>query len=213
METTKDKLRMLAILSFVCFFAVSIGMYLYFEQLKAPVIIAASALIGYYMLFCIAIIFLSLKYNALEKLEEVDDDEIVEVREVALKPVGPAIERPVEPVEPVEPVQEVVEYSHASLIAQQLKNNSDALLQTTEDLRDAYVRQQVLDAEPIAQEVRRVRNVRKYHYGRDFAKRYVTHKRSRRVREVLFFLFCVYMSRHVYYNESINNERSIACLL
>jgi hypothetical protein len=182
MNTTKDKLRMLAILSFVCFFAVSIGMYLYFEQLNAPAIIMAGGLIGYYMLFCIVLIFLSLKYNALEKLEEVDDDEIVEVREVALKPVGPAIERPVEPVEPVEPVQEVVEYSHASLIAQQLKNNSDALLQTTEDLRDAYVRQQVLDAEPIAQEVRRVRNVRKYHYGRDFAKRHVTHKRRRRVR-------------------------------
>lgn len=185
METTKDKLRMLAILSFVCFFAVSIGMYLYFEQLNAPAIIMAGGLIGYYMLFCIVLIFLSLKYNALEKLEEVDDDEIVEVREVALEPAGIAIERPfeqVEQVEPVEPVQEVVEYSHASLIAQQLKNNSDALLQTTEDLRDAYVRQQVLDAEPVAQEVRRVRNVRKYHYGRDFAKRYVTHKRRRRVR-------------------------------
>lgn len=179
METTKDKLRMLAILSFVCFFGIAIGMYLYFEQLKAPVIIAASALIGYYMLFCIAMIFLSLKYNALEKLEEVDDDEIIEVQEVVLEPAGIAIEQA---IEPVEPVQEVVEYSHASLIAQQLKNNSDALLQTTEDLRDAYVRQQVLDAEPIVQEVRRVRNVRKYHYGRDFAKRYVTHKRRRRVR-------------------------------
>lgn len=178
METTKDKLRMLAILSIVCFFAVSIGMYLYFEQLNAPAIIMASGLIGYYMLFCIVLIFLSLKYNALEKLEEVDD-EIVEVREVVLEPVGHAIEQS---VEPVEPVQEVVEYSHASLIAQQLKNNSDALLQTTEDLRDAYARQQVLDAEPVAQEVRRVRNVRKYHYGRDFAKRYVTHKRRRRVR-------------------------------
>ena len=182
MNTTKDKLRMLAILSFVCFFAVSIGMYLYFEQLNAPAIIMAGGLIGYYMLFCIVLIFLSLKYNALEKLEEVDDDEIVEVREVVLEPTGIAIERPVEPVEPVEPVQEVVEYSHASLIAQQLKNNSDALLQTTEDLRDAYVRQQVLDDEPTVQEVRRVRNVRKYHYGRDFAKRYVTHKRRRRVR-------------------------------
>ena len=182
METTKDKLRMLAILSFVCFFAVSIGMYLYFEQLNAPAIIMAGGLIGYYMLFCIVLIFLSLKYNALEKLEEVDDDEIVEVQEVVLEPTGIAIERPVEQVEQVEPVQEVVEYSHASLIAQQLKNNSDALLQTTEDLRDAYVRQQVLDTESIAQEVRRVRNVRKYHYGRDFAKRYVTHKRRRRVR-------------------------------
>lgn len=179
METTKDKLRMLAILSFVCFFAVSIGMYLYFEQLNAPAIIMAGGLIGYYMLFCIVLIFLSLKYNALEKLEEVDDNEIVEVREVVLEPAGIAIEQSVEPVEQVE---EVVEYSHASLIAQQLKNNSDALLQTTEDLRDAYVRQQVLDAEPIVQEVRRVRNVRKYHYGRDFAKRYVTHKRRRRVR-------------------------------
>ena len=182
METTKDKLRMLAILSFVCFFAVSIGMYLYFEQLNAPAIIMAGGLIGYYMLFCIVLIFLSLKYNALEKLEEVDDDEIVEVREVVIEPTGIAIEQSVEPVEQVEEVEEVVEYSHASLIAQQLKNNSDALLQTTEDLRDAYVRQQVLDAEPIAQEVRRVRNVRKYHYGRDFAKRYVTHKRRRRVR-------------------------------
>ena len=182
METTKDKLRMLAILSFVCFFAVSIGMYLYFEQLNAPAIVMAGGLIGYYMLFCIVLIFLSLKYNALEKLKEVDDDEIVEVREVVIEPTGIAIERPVEQVEQVEPVQEVVEYSHASLIAQQLKNNSDALLQTTEDLRDAYVRQQVLDAEPIVQEVRRVRNVRKYHYGRDFAKRYVTHKRRRRVR-------------------------------
>lgn len=182
MNTTKDKLRMLAILSFVCFFAVSIGMYLYFEQLNAPAIIMAGGLIGYYMLFCIVLIFLSLKYNALEKLEEVDGNEIVEVREVVLEPTGIAIEQSVEPVEQVEPAQEVVEYSHASLIAQQLKNNSDALLQTTEDLRDAYVRQQVLDAEPIVQEVRRVRNVRKYHYGRDFAKRYVTHKRRRRVR-------------------------------
>lgn len=176
METTKDKLRMLAILSFVCFFAVSIGMYLYFEQLNAPAIIMAGGLIGYYMLFCITMIFLSLKYNALEKLEEVDNDESVEVQEVVLEPAGIAIEQA------IEPVQEVVEYSHASLIAQQLKNNSDALLQTTEDLRDAYVRQQALDAEPVAQEVRRVRNVRKYHYGRDFAKRYVTHKRRRRVR-------------------------------
>ena len=182
METTKDKLRMLAILSFVCFFGIAIGMYLYFEQLQTPAIIAGSALIGYYLLFCIAMIFLSLKYNALEKLEEVGDDEIIEVREVVLEPTGIAIEQPFEPVELVEPVQEVVEYSHASLIAQQLKNNSDALLQTTEDLRDAYVRQHVLDAEPTVQEVRRVRNVRKYHYGRDFAKRYVTHKRRRRVR-------------------------------
>lgn len=174
MKTTKDKLRMLAILSFVCFFAIATGMYLYFEQLKTPAIIAGSALIGYYLLFCIAMIFLSLKYNALEKLEEVDD-EIVEVREVVLEPIGPAIER-------TEEVEESVEYSHASLIAHQLKNNSDALLQTTEDLRDAYVRHQVLDDEPIVQEVRRVRNVRKYHYGRDFAKRYVTHTRRRRVR-------------------------------
>ena len=150
-------------------------MYLYFEQLKTPAIIAGSALIGYYLLFCIAMIFLSLKYNALEKLEEVDDDNIVEVREVVLEPIGPAIER-------TEEVEEPVEYSHASLIAHQLKNNSDALLQTTEDLRDAYVRHQVLDDEPVVQEVRRVRNVRKYHYGRDFAKRYVTHKRRRRVR-------------------------------
>ena len=174
MNTTKDKLRMLAILSFVCFFAIATDMYLYFEQLKTPAIIAGSALVVYYLLFCIVMIFLSLKYNALEKLEEVDD-EIVEVREVVLKPIGPAIER-------TEEVEEPVEYSHASLIAHQLKNNSDALLQTTEDLRDAYVRHQVLDDEPIVQEVRRVRNVRKYHYGRDFAKRYVTHKRRRRVR-------------------------------
>ena len=182
MKTTKDKLRMLAILSFVCFFAVSIGMYLYFEQLNAPAIIMVGGLIGYYMLFCIVLIFLSLKYNALEKLEEVDDDEIVEVREVVLEPVGPAIERVQEPITSNEQEVESVEYSHASLIAHQLKNNSDALLQTTEDLRDAYVRHQVLDDEPIVQEVRRVRNVRKYHYGRDFAKRYVTHKRRRRVR-------------------------------
>jgi hypothetical protein len=175
MKTTKDKLRMLAILSFVCFFAIATGMYLYFEQLKTPAIIAGSALIGYYLLFCIAMIFLSLKYNALEKLEEVDDDNIIEVREVVLEPIGPAIER-------TEEVEELVEYSHASLIAQQLKNNSDALLQTTEDLRDAYVRHQVSDDEQIVREVRRVRNVRKYHYGRDFAKRYVTHKRRRRVR-------------------------------
>ena len=181
MKTTKDKLRMLAILSLVCFFAIATGMYLYFEQLKTPAIIAGSALIGYYLLFCIAMIFLSLKYNALEKLEEVDDD-VIEVREVMLEPAGIAIEQAVEPVEPVQEVQEVGEYSHASLIAQQLKNNSDALLLTTEDLRDAYVRQQVLDTEPIVLEVRRIRNVRKYHYGRDFAKRYVTHKRRRRVR-------------------------------
>ena len=182
METTKDKLRMLAILSFVCFFGIAIGMYLYFEQLQTPAIIAGSALIGYYLLFCIAMIFLSLKYNALEKLEEVDDDDIVEVREVALEPTGIAIERVQEPITSNEQEVESVEYSHASLIAHQLKNNSDALLQTTEDLRDAYVRHQVLDDEPIVQEVRRVRNVRKYHYGRDFAKRYVTHKRRRRVR-------------------------------
>lgn len=184
MNTTKDKLRMLAILSFVCFFAIATGMYLYFEQLKTPAIIAGSALIGYYLLFCIAMIFLSLKYNALEKLEEVDD-EIVEVREVVLKPIGPAIERTEEVEKPItsnEQEAKSVEYSHASLIAHQLKNNSDALLQTTEDLRDAYVRHQVSDDEPIVKEVRRVRNVRKYHYGRDFAKRYVTHKRRRRVR-------------------------------
>ena len=189
METTKDKLRMLAILSFVCFFGIAIGMYLYFEQLQTPAIIAGSALIGYYLLFCYSSyffycyqIFLSLKYNALEKLEEVDDDDIVEVREVALEPIGPAIERVQEPITSNEQEVESVEYSHASLIAHQLKNNSDALLQTTEDLRDAYVRHQVLDDEPIVQEVRRVRNARKYHYGRDFAKRYVTHKRRRRVR-------------------------------
>lgn len=179
METTKDKLRMLAILSFVCFVVISTGAFMYFNQMGTSVLIASGFFIVYYLLFCLTMIYLSMKYNALEKLEEVDDDEIVEVREVVLEPTGIAIERPVEQVEQVE---EVVEYSHASLIAQQLKNNSDALLQTTEDLRDAYVRQQVLDAEPIVQEVRRVRNVRKYHYGRDFAKRYVTHKRRRRVR-------------------------------
>ena len=179
METTKDKLRMLAILSFVCFVVISTGAFMYFNQMGTSVLIASGFFIVYYLLFCLTMIYLSMKYNALEKLEEVDDDEIVEVREVVLEPAGLAIEQSVEPVEPVE---EVVEYSHASLIAQQLKNNSDALLQTTEDLRDAYVRQQVLDTESIGQEVRRVRNVRKYHYGRDFAKRYVTHKRRRRVR-------------------------------
>lgn len=179
METTKDKLRMLAILSFVCFVVISTGAFMYFNQMGTSVLIASGFFIVYYLLFCLTMIYLSMKYNALEKLEEVDDDEIVEVREVVIEPTGIAIERQVEQVEQVE---EVVEYSHASLIAQQLKNNSDALLQTTEDLRDAYVRQQVLDTEPIVQEVRRVRNVRKYHYGRDFAKRYVTHKRRRRVR-------------------------------
>lgn len=179
METTKDKLRMLAILSFVCFVVISTGAFMYFNQMGTSVLIASGFFIVYYLLFCLTMIYLSMKYNALEKLEEVDDDEIVDVREVVIEPTGIAIERP---VEQVEPAQEVVEYSHASLIAQQLKNNSDALLQTTEDLRDAYVRQQVLDTEPIVQEVRRVRNVRKYHYGRDFAKRYVTHKRRRRVR-------------------------------
>lgn len=175
MNTTKDKLRMLAILSFVCFVVISTGAFMYFNQMGTSVLIASGFFIVYYLLFCLTMIYLSMKYNALEKLEEVDDG-IIDVQEVVLEPTGIAIERPVEQVE------EVVEYSHASLIAQQLKNNSDALLQTTEDLRDAYVRQQVLDAEPIVQEVRRVRNVRKYHYGRDFAKRYVTHKRRRRVR-------------------------------
>lgn len=178
MNTTKDKLRMLAMLSFVCFVVISIGAFMYFNQMGTSVLIASGFFIVYYLLFCLTMIYLSMKYNALEKLEEVDDN-IIEAQEVALEPTGIAIEQA---IEPVEPVQEVVEYSHASLIAQQLKNNSDALLQTTEDLRDAYVRQQVLDAEPIVQEVRRVRNVRKYHYGRDFAKRYVTHKRRRRVR-------------------------------
>lgn len=182
METTKDKLRMLAMLSFVCFVVISTGAFMYFNQMGTSVLIASGFFIVYYLLFCLTMIYLSMKYNALEKLEEVDDDEIIEVREVVLEPTGPAIEQTVEQVEQVEPVQEVVEYSHASLIAQQLKNNSDALLQTTEDLRDAYVRQQILDTELIAQEVRRVRNVRKYRYGRDFAKRYVTHKRRRRVR-------------------------------
>lgn len=178
METTKDKLRMLAILSFVCFVVISTGAFMYFNQMGTSVLIASGFFIVYYLLFCLTMIYLSMKYNALEKLEEVDDD-IIDVQEVVLEPTGPAIEQA---IEPAEQVQEVVEYSHASLIAQQLKNNSDALLQTTEDLRDAYVRQQVLDTEPIVQEVRRVRNVRKYHYGRDFAKRYVTHKRRRRVR-------------------------------
>lgn len=179
METTKDKLRMLAMLSFVCFVVISTGAFMYFNQMGTSVLIASGFFIVYYLLFCLTMIYLSMKYNALEKLEEVDDNEIIEVREVVLEPTGIAIEQA---IESVEPVQEVVEYSHASLIAQQLKNNSDALLQTTEDLRDAYAHQQVLDAEPIVQEVRRVRNVRKYHYGRDFAKRYVTHKRRRRVR-------------------------------
>lgn len=181
METTKDKLRMLAMLSFVCFVVISTGAFMYFNQMGTSVLIASGFFIVYYLLFCLTMIYLSMKYNALEKLEEVDDD-IIEVQEVVLEPAGIAIEQVIEPVEQVEQVEEVVEYSHASLIAQQLKNNSDALLQTTEDLRDAYVRQQVLDTEPIVQEVRRVRNVRKYHYGRDFAKRYVTHKRRRRVR-------------------------------
>lgn len=181
METTKDKLRMLAMLSFVCFVVISTGAFMYFNQMGTSVLIASGFFIVYYLLFCLTMIYLSMKYSALEKLEEVDDG-IIEVQEVVLEPAGIAIEQVIEPVESVEPVQEVVEYSHASLIAQQLKNNSDALLQTTEDLRDAYVRQQVLDAEPIVQEVRRVRNVRKYHYGRDFAKRYVTHRRRRRVR-------------------------------
>ena len=187
MKTTKDKLRMLAMLSFVCFVVISTGAFMYFNQMGTSVLIASGFFIVYYLLFCLTMIYLSMKYNALEKLEEVDDG-IIEVQEVVLEPAGIAIEQVIEPVESVEsvesvePVQEVVEYSHASLIAQQLKNNSDALLQTTEDLRDAYVRQQVLDAEPIVQEVRRVRNVRKYHYGRDFAKRYVTHRRRRRVR-------------------------------
>lgn len=184
METTKDKLRMLAMLSFVCFVVISTGAFMYFNQMGTSVLIASGFFIVYYLLFCLTMIYLSMKYNALEKLEEVDDG-IIEAQEVVLEPAGIAIEQviePVESVESVEPVQEVVEYSHASLIAQQLKNNSDALLQTTEDLRDAYVRQQVLDAEPIVREVRRVRNVRKYHYGRDFAKRYVTHRRRRRVR-------------------------------
>lgn len=175
METTKDKLRMLAMLSFVCFVVISTGAFMYFNQMGTSVLIASGFFIVYYLLFCLTMIYLSMKYNALEKLEEVDDD-IIEAQEVVLEPAGIAVEQA------IEPVQEVVEYSHASLIAQQLKNNSDALLQTTEDLRDEYVRRQVLDAEPIAQEVRRVRNVRKYHYGRDFAKRYVTHRRRRRVR-------------------------------
>lgn len=174
METTKDKLRMLAMLSFVCFVVISTGAFMYFNQMGTSVLIASGFFIVYYLLFCLTMIYLSMKYNALEKLEEVDDD-IIEAQEVVLEPAGIAVEQ-------VEQVEEVVEYSHASLIAQQLKNNSDALLQTTEDLRDAYVRQQVLDAEPIVQEVRRVRNVRKYHYGRDFAKRYVTRRRRRRVR-------------------------------
>ena len=149
METTKDKLRMLAMLSFVCFVVISTGAFMYFNQMGTSVLIASGFFIVYYLLFCLTMIYLSMKYNALEKLEEVDDD-IIEVQEVVLEPAGIAIEQS---VEPVEQVQEVVEYSHASLIAQQLKNNSDALLQTTEDLRDAYVRQQVLDTELIAQEM------------------------------------------------------------
>lgn len=178
METTKDKLRMLAILSFVCFVVISTGAFMYFNQMGTSVLIASGFFIVYYLLFCLTMIYLSMKYNALEKLEEVDDDEIVEVREVVLEPTGIAIERPVEQVEQVEQVEEVVEYSHASLIAQQLKNNSDALLQTTEDLRDAYVAQQLTVVEPIEKPVRQVRNVGKYRYGRNLS----THSRRRRVR-------------------------------
>ena len=152
METTKDKLRMLAILSFVCFFAVSIGTYFYFNQMNTSALIVSAVFITYYLLFFVTLVFLSLKYEALEKLEEVEED------------------------------KEAVARSHIGLIAHQLKNHSDALLQSTEDLRDVYDHQQITVVEPIEQPARQVRNVGKYRYGRDFAKRYVSHKYRRRVR-------------------------------
>lgn len=178
METTKDKLRMLAILSFVCFFAVSIGTYFYFNQMNTSALIVSAVFITYYLLFFVTLVFLSLKYEALEKLEEVDDN-IVEAQEVALEPAGIAIEQV---IEEVEEDKEVAVRSHIGLIAHQLKNHSDALLQSTEDLRDVYDHQQITVVEPIEQPVRQVRNVGKYRYGRDFAKRYVSHKYRRRVR-------------------------------
>ena len=181
METTKDKLRMLAILSLACFIAVSTGTYFYFNQMNTSALIVSAVFITYYLLFFVTLVFLSLKYEALEKLEEVDDN-IVEVQEVVLEPVGIAVEQAIEKVEEDEEVEEDATHSHVGLIAHQLKNHSDALLQSTEDLRDAYGHQQITVVEPIEQPVRQVRNVGKYHYGRDFAKRYVSHKCRRRVR-------------------------------
>ena len=171
MNSTKDKLRMLAILSLACLMIVSTGTYFYFKQMNTSALVAGLVFIGYYILFCIAMIFLSLKYSALEKREEVDD-EIIEVQEVVLEPVGIATEQT------IEEVKEVVIPSHASLIAQQLKNNADAFLQSTEDLRDVYTVQQITVSEPIEQPVRQVRNVGKYRYGRSLNK----HARIRRVR-------------------------------
>ena len=177
MTSTKDKLRMLAILSFVCLAIVSTGTYFYFKQNNTPALIAGSVFIGYYILLCVAMIFLSLKYSALEKREEemndVREDSVIVIDEQRIEPVAN---------EQVEEVKEVVIPSHASLIAQQLKNNADAFSQSAEDLRDAYVAQQITVVEPIEKPVRQVRNVGKYRYGRDFAKRYVSHNRRRRVR-------------------------------
>lgn len=178
MNTTKTKLRMLAILSLACFIAVSIGTCFYFNQMNTSALIVSAVFIIYYLLFFVTLVFLSLKYEALEKLEE-GDDNIVEVQEVVLEPIGIAIERAIEKVEEDE---EVVTRSHVGLIAHQLKNHSDALLQSTEDLRDVYDHQHITVVEPIEQPVRQVRNVGKYRYGRDFAKRYVSHKYRRRVR-------------------------------
>lgn len=178
METTKDKLRMLAILSLACFIAVSIGTYFYFNQMNTSALIVSAVFITYYLLFFVTLVFLSLKYEALEKLEEVDDN-IVEAQEVVLEPAGIAIEQA---IEEAEEDKEVVVRSHIGLIAHQLKNHSDALLQSTEDLRDVYDHQQITVVAPIEQPVRQVRNVSKYRYGRDFAKRYVSHKYRRRVR-------------------------------
>lgn len=164
MKTTKDKLRMLAMLSFVCFIIVSTGTYFYFTQMNTSALIISAVLITYYLLFFITLVFLSLKYEALEKQE---------VKIVT-------IERAFEPAIN-EHNSESVEHGHVGLIAHQLKNHSDALLQSTEDLRDAYTHQQITVVEPIEKPARQVRNVGKYRYGRDFAKRYVSHKHRRRV--------------------------------
>lgn len=180
MKTTKDKLRMLAILSFVCFIIVSIGTYFYFAQMNTSALIISAVLIVYYLLFFITLVFLSLKYEALEKQEAKIDDTVNEVRIVTIEPIGPAIERAFEPAIN-EHDSESVEHGHVGLIAHQLKNHSDALLQSTEDLRDAYTHRQITVVEPIEKPVRQVRNIGKYRYGRDFAKRYVSHKRRRRV--------------------------------
>lgn len=178
MNTTKTKLRMLAILSLACFIAVSIGTYFYFNQMNTSALIVSAVFITYYLLFFVTLVFLSLKYEALEKLEEVDDN-IVEAQEVVLEPAEIAIEQA---IEEVEEDKEVAVRSHIGLIAHQLKNHSDALLQSTEDLRDVYDHQQITVVAPIEQPVLQVRNVGKYRYGRDFAKRYVSHKYRRRVR-------------------------------